>query len=108
VPLVLKLPGNALAGTRHSSEVGLADVAPTVLGILGLGNLNGADGRNLWSAGSHRLNELSAPQSALLELDTYDQAALVTDRRKLIVDHHGSERLSISRPIHGRPGISAS
>jgi hypothetical protein len=64
VPLVLKLPGNALAGTRHSSEVGLADVAPTVLGILGLGNLNGADGRNLWSAGSHRLNELSAPQSA--------------------------------------------
>jgi arylsulfatase A-like enzyme len=36
VPLIIKLPGNRLAGTRRSDLVSLVDVAPSVLRALGL------------------------------------------------------------------------
>jgi arylsulfatase A-like enzyme len=89
VPVILKLPGNALAGTRFRSDVGLADIAPTLLGALGLDGLRDADGRNLWRAETRALREESAAQSALLEVDDYHQAALVDGWRKLIVDYRG-------------------
>jgi arylsulfatase A-like enzyme len=93
VPAFLKLPGNALAGTRLASETGLADLAPTLLGVVGADPLVGADGRNLWDAEHHTFQTTSATQSAVLKLDTFDLAALVADTRKLIVDHLGSDRL---------------
>jgi arylsulfatase A-like enzyme/Tfp pilus assembly protein PilF len=36
VPLLLKLPGGALAGTRVAAPAGLTDVAPTLLALAGL------------------------------------------------------------------------
>jgi arylsulfatase A-like enzyme/Tfp pilus assembly protein PilF len=36
VPLLVKLPGNALAGESSRENAGLADVAPTILSILGI------------------------------------------------------------------------
>jgi tetratricopeptide (TPR) repeat protein len=46
VPLVVRLPGGARGGTRVSDPVGLADVAPTILDLLGQAPLD-ADGRSL-------------------------------------------------------------
>jgi len=49
VPLIVKLPGGARAGTRISLPVGLADVAPTILDLVGAAPLD-ADGRSLRAA----------------------------------------------------------
>ncbi|MEO6026643.1 MAG: sulfatase [Candidatus Binatia bacterium] len=93
VPAFLKLPGNALAGTRIAAETGLADLAPTLLGLLGTDPLAGASGRNLWNAEHHAFNATSATQTAVLKLDTFDLAALVADTRKLILNHLGNDQL---------------
>jgi choline-sulfatase len=47
VPLLLKLPGSARRGESESAPVGLRDVLPTVLAVLGLAPPAGARGRNL-------------------------------------------------------------
>lgn len=47
VPLIVKLPKNARAGERVDVLVGLEDVAPTVLDVLGLEPFGRADGRSL-------------------------------------------------------------
>ena len=93
IPMILKLPGNTLAGTRVASEIGIADAAPTLLGALGVGGLEHADGRNLWDAAARRFRDEPAMQSAVLKLDTHHQAALVTQKRKLILDYHGHDRM---------------
>lgn len=93
VPVVLKLAHGALAGTRVAAPVGMADLAPTVLGMLGLPPLPSADGRNLWDASIQRLRDESAPQSALLKMDTHHKAALVDETRKLILDYRATEQL---------------
>jgi hypothetical protein len=93
VPAFLKLPGNALAGTRIASQTGMADLAPTLLGALGAGQLAGADGRDLWDAEHRALRDAAAEQSAVLKLDTFDLAALVADTRKLVVNHLGDDQL---------------
>jgi arylsulfatase A-like enzyme len=93
VPVILKLPGNALAGMRLQSDVGMSDLAPTLLGALGLDGLKISDGRNLWDAEKHTLREESRAQSALLKMDIYHQAAVVTGSRKLIVDYRGSDQM---------------
>jgi len=46
VPLLLKLPGGARAGKRVSEPVGLTDVLPTVLALLGV-DAGGLPGRDL-------------------------------------------------------------
>jgi hypothetical protein len=93
IPVVLKLPGNALAGTRLTSEIGLADIGPTLLGTLGIAGLPRADGRNLWSRDQQAFRDEAAPQSAVLKLDTHHKAALVADTRKLILDYRASDQL---------------
>lgn len=93
VPMILKLPANALAGSRIRGHVGLVDVAPTLLGVLGLDGTLAADGRNLWDAEKRVVRDESNPQVALLDLDRHHQTALVAGWHKLIVDHHGSEQL---------------
>lgn len=47
VPLVVKLPGRARAGERVADPVGLVDVAPTLLRLLGRPVPEGLDGRDL-------------------------------------------------------------
>ncbi|HUP44884.1 MAG TPA: sulfatase-like hydrolase/transferase [Thermoanaerobaculia bacterium] len=47
VPLLVKLPGNRRAGETVSHTVGLVDVFPTILDVLGLPPNNGLDGRSL-------------------------------------------------------------
>jgi arylsulfatase A-like enzyme len=93
VPMILKLPANALAGSRIRGHVGLIDVAPTLLGVLGLDDALAADGRNLWDAEERVFRDESAAQVALLDLDRRHQTALIAGWRKLIVDHDGSEQL---------------
>lgn len=93
VPVVLKLPGNALAGTRIASAVGLADLGPTLLAALGVAGLAGVDGRNLWDRDHHRLRDEPAAQSAVLKLDTHHKAALIADDRKLILDYFATDQL---------------
>ncbi|HET8772994.1 MAG TPA: sulfatase-like hydrolase/transferase, partial [Thermoanaerobaculia bacterium] len=51
VPLLVKLPENRLRGTRVAAPVGLADVMPTVLGILGI-DAPKTDGRALVADGA--------------------------------------------------------
>lgn len=87
VPIFLKLPGNARAGTREQHEIGMSDVAPTLLAALGLPPLGAADGRNVWDAQPGR------PPTAILRLDGHRQAAIVASRRKLILDEHAPEQL---------------
>lgn len=51
VPMLIAHPAGEAAGTRVPARVQLADVAPTILSILGEGAVLGlADGRELWSA----------------------------------------------------------
>jgi arylsulfatase A-like enzyme len=47
VPLVMRLPGMFPAGARVGTPVSIVDVAPTVLDVVGLAPLAGADGRSL-------------------------------------------------------------
>ena len=47
VPLVVKLPENRLRGTRIAAPVGLVDVMPTILGVLGI-DAPKSDGRALF------------------------------------------------------------
>lgn len=67
VPLIVKLPGNAHAGTRVSSSVRSLDIAPTILDLAGVpipGTFQGVSLRTLLSSGSS-----SGDLPALSELD---------------------------------------
>ncbi len=55
VPMLVKLPGNDRAGEVVDHLVGLRDVAPTVLDLLGLPALEGIDGQGLFAGGVHLL-----------------------------------------------------
>ncbi len=50
VPMIVKLPGRARAGTRQADPVGLLDVAPTVVALTGVANQAKFDGRSLFAA----------------------------------------------------------
>jgi arylsulfatase A-like enzyme len=67
VPLIVKLPGDAHAGTRVSSSVRSLDIAPTILDLVGVPipeTFQGVSLRSLWSPGS-----ASEDRPALSELD---------------------------------------
>jgi arylsulfatase A-like enzyme len=51
VPLLVKLPDGRGAGSSDDRLAGLADVAPTVLSVLGLESLDGSQGRSLLDEG---------------------------------------------------------
>ena len=93
IPAVMKLPGNQLAGTRLQEEVGLVDLAPTMLSVLGVNGLANADGRSLWDSAKGTMHESGNPQHAILRLDTFDIAALVDGRDKLLVDRQLGPKL---------------
>ena len=50
VPLIVRFPGTALAGTRVACQVGGVDLVPTVLELLGINDALPRDGRSLVSA----------------------------------------------------------
>ena len=50
VPLLIKLPDNRHGGTRVAAPIGLADVMPTILGVLGI-DAPKTDGRALFANG---------------------------------------------------------
>jgi arylsulfatase A-like enzyme len=86
VPGILKLPGNARAGTRITRSVGLADLLPTVSRALGLEPPAGIEGRDVFGEDASEL-----PQVAQLILDEHRKAAIKHDGWKLIVDHISGE-----------------
>jgi arylsulfatase A-like enzyme len=82
VPLVIRLPGRIPAGLRIGEDVGLVDVVPTALELLGLPIPPVAQGRPLGALLSGR--SFDAPRGALSEfLDT--QRAVTSGRYKLIL-----------------------
>lgn len=54
IPLIIRLPGAQRAGEVQSALVGLQDVAPTILRLIGAPALEGADGRaDILAGGGH-------------------------------------------------------
>jgi arylsulfatase A-like enzyme len=86
IPLVVKLPASAHAGTRVTAPVRLIDVYPTVLDVLGVPRgaavIEGESLRALWERPAE-----SAARTALVEATAfgYELKALRTARRKYIV-----------------------
>ncbi|MEJ2189242.1 MAG: sulfatase-like hydrolase/transferase, partial [Acidobacteriota bacterium] len=65
VPLILKLPGKARAGTTIERPVQLIDVYPTVLAVLGLANPPSLQGGSLLDTADHN------PQDSGIYAETY-------------------------------------
>lgn len=90
VPMIVSGPGVA-AGHRVATPVSHLDLAPTLadlMGIDGLGEVQGASLRDLLAGGDHappRPLYLSSP-------DRLDRDAVVFGRHKLIADHDGGPR----------------
>jgi len=87
VPLIVKLPKNAKAGTRVKGPVQLLDVAPTLIGTAGVAAPEAWQGRNLFS---------DAPvPTAFLQEENHEGNVLFsirTDRWKLILANEGNPR----------------
>ncbi|MGH9532909.1 MAG: sulfatase-like hydrolase/transferase [Terriglobales bacterium] len=66
VPLLVKLPGGAQAGTVSEVTVRTTDILPTVLDVLGLPAIPGVDGRSLRAAAA---GDAPAENLALAETD---------------------------------------
>ncbi len=86
IPLVMKLPSSAHAGSRVAAPVRLIDVYPTVLDVLGLARgaaaIEGESLRPLWEH-----PERAGARTALVEATAFDYElkAVRTARRKYIV-----------------------
>lgn len=83
VPLLVKLPGAARAGTSASEPVRLVDVLPTVLQVLGLEEPEGLEGRSLLAPleGREVYSETYYPR---LHLGWSDLASLIRGRFQYI------------------------
>lgn len=108
VPLVMRLPGRLPADARVTEDVGLVDVMPTALELLGVPVPPVAQGRSL--VGLLDGHASDAPRGALSEfLDT--QRAVISGRYKLLLkgtvpvlfdlasDPHEQHDVAASRPI---------
>jgi arylsulfatase A-like enzyme len=85
VPLIVKLPGSRLAGTRRTDPVSLVDVAPTILGALGIAAPSGFRGVDLLQAGPPAGD--AAPRLLFAETILYgpQQRAALHGETKLIL-----------------------
>jgi arylsulfatase len=54
IPLIVRLPGAVPSGLRIGALVQIVDVAPTILGLLGIGRMQSVDGRPLLLPGDGR------------------------------------------------------
>jgi arylsulfatase A-like enzyme len=86
VPLIVKLPDQRLAGTRRSEGASLIDVAPTVLGALGLPAPQGFRGVDLLAEGAPRdaLRERTLFAETLLQGP--EQKAAIRGELKVVLD----------------------
>ena len=86
VPLIVKLPGGGLAGTRRSEGASLIDVAPTVLAALGLPAPAGFRGVDLLAEGAPRdaLRERTLFAETLLQVP--EQKAAIRGDLKVVLD----------------------
>lgn len=66
VPLIVKLPGSKRAGETVTETVSMLDLAPTVLGVLGLAAPDSFLGRNLFPSCA----SVASPVAAVSEIDT--------------------------------------
>ncbi len=55
IPLLIKMPHGELAGSSHDRLVSLADVAPSVMDILGISGLPKVDGVSLFASEGHTI-----------------------------------------------------
>lgn len=80
VPLVLRMAGRVPAGLRVQGPVELVDLAPTLLDLLGLEGLAGAEGRSLapWLSASPP----AEPPHLFARSFTYDRPANVAARQR--------------------------
>ncbi|MCY3003922.1 MAG: sulfatase-like hydrolase/transferase [Planctomycetota bacterium] len=68
VPLIVRFPGNAHAGTRVKGQVRLLDVAPTVLDVLGLQATLETTGESLLQLAQNVPDERKRPSFAISDL----------------------------------------
>jgi arylsulfatase A-like enzyme len=89
VPLILKLPEGAHAGTRVDRTVQLADVLPTLVEHLGLRRPEGLTGTSLLA----RLDPAAPPRAAFshVDLDGHLADTIVEGRWKLVRTRHQVE-----------------
>jgi arylsulfatase A-like enzyme len=91
VPLIVRLPGGDRAGTRHDGPARLLDLAPTLLGLVGIAPTPADQGRDLLDGGDD-----TGPQPVFASCNKQrpDEAAVIVGSDKLIVDlESGSHRL---------------
>lgn len=86
VPLLLKLPGEARGGESLRDPVGLVDVLPTVLGLLGIPAPKGLSGRSLLDPprGGSRRGIYAETYYPRIHLGWSDLRSLVDDRYHFI------------------------
>lgn len=90
VPALLKLPGNARAGTRVAGVSSMADLLPTVLTALGIESPVGLAGSDLLSPDGPPADRTLV---ADLRVDRQQMAAVRRGPWKLIVEEGSEERL---------------
>jgi choline-sulfatase len=84
VPLVVKLPKNAKAGTTVAAPVGLVDVFPTIAQLIGVNPPPNLSGRSLFSAGASERGIYSESLYGRIHLGWSELRSLADGRRHLI------------------------
>jgi arylsulfatase A-like enzyme len=91
VPLIVRSPGSERAGSRFEEPVRLLDLAPTLLGLVGIGSTPEIRGRDLLDGGG---DAGPLPVFASGNKERPDEAAVIVGSEKLIFDlETGSHRL---------------
>ena len=111
VPLVLRWPGRIAPGTRVREPVSIADLAPTILDLLGLPPIAGAEGRSFAAAAR---GEAAPPRGPIYSETLYGERAfgwarLVAMREGAIklVDAPEPELYDLDRDPHERRDLAS-
>lgn len=98
VPLIVKLPGNRLAGARASGMVGLIDVAPSILEVLGI------DAPSSFQGASFLPRKARAVRSAPVVhgFSSNLQASFIRTRRMKYIEAAGVDAATVVR-THLKP-----
>ncbi len=107
VPLIMKLPGNRHAGTRVREMVGLIDVAPSVVDVLGLAPVASFEGRSLFSPAVASPESLPAAVygvssnigAAFVRTNSFKYIGPASDSRGLVSSRHLKIKNDVSLPL---------
>ncbi|UCE85597.1 MAG: sulfatase, partial [Deltaproteobacteria bacterium] len=97
VPLIVKLPGSRLAGTRRADPVSLVDLAPTILGALGIDAPDAFRGWNLLDA--------SRPPDASTVRVLFAETMLSGPEQRAAL--RGTDKLILQVEATGAPRVAA-